>query len=85
MQQKINEKENILLELKQLEKQQKQTEELQKEYNFPIPAYVLSEMQTGNENVFALINLALINKRISEENADILKRELKNNRKDDEK
>lgn len=42
-------------------------------------------MQTGNENVFALINLALINKRFSEENADILKRELINNRKDDEK
>lgn len=85
MQQKINEEGNILLELKQLEKQQKQAEKLQKEYNFPIPAYVLSEMQTSNENVFALINLALINKRSSEENADILKRELKNNRKDDEK
>lgn len=77
MQQKINDEENILFELAQLEKQKKQAEKLQKEYNFSIPDYVLSEMQTGNENVFALIDLAQFNNRISEENAKILKERLR--------
>ncbi len=36
MQQKINEEENILLELQKLEKQKKQQERLQKEFDFSI-------------------------------------------------
>ena len=77
MQQKINNEEEILLELQKLEKQKKQAEKLQKEYEISIPDYVLSEMQTGNENVFALIDLAQFNNRISEENAKILKERLR--------
>lgn len=77
MQQKINDEENVLFELAQLEKQKKQAEKLQKEYEISIPDYVLSEMQTGNENVFALIDLAQFNNRISEENAKILKERLR--------
>lgn len=57
MQQKINNEEEILLELQKLEKQKKQAEKMQKEYNFLIPNYVLAEMQTGNENIFSLIDL----------------------------
>lgn len=77
MQQKINDEENILLELQKLEKQKKQAEKLQQEYDFSIPDYVLSEMQTSNENVLALIDLAQFNNRISKENANILKERFK--------
>ncbi len=77
MQQKINDEENILLELRKLEKEKKKAEKLQKEYDFSIPDYVLSEMQTSNENALALIGLARLNNRISKENANILKERLR--------
>lgn len=77
MQQKINDEENILLELRQLEKEKKKAEKLQEEYDFSIPNYVLSEMQIGNENALALIGLARLNNRISKENANILKERLR--------
>lgn len=79
MQQKINNDKEIQLELQKLQEQKKQAEKLQKEYDFSIPDYVLSEMQRGNENVFALIDLAQFNNRISEENANILKERLRKN------
>ncbi len=75
--QQITNEEKIQTHLKQLKKQQKQAEELQKEYDFSIPFYVVSEMLKENENVISLINMAQISNRISKENADILKERLK--------
>lgn len=77
LKQKISDEENILLEIKLHQKQRKQAKELQKNFDFSIPSYILSEMRKDNQNVFALINLAIINNRISKENADILKERLR--------
>lgn len=75
--QKINDEKTILLEIKLLEKQKNQAKELQEDFDFLIPYYILTEMRKDSQNVLALINLALINNRISEENANILKERLK--------
>ena len=50
--------------------------ELQKKYNFKIPMYILSEMIKENydkNELCLLINMARINNRFTEDEADILK------------
>lgn len=75
--QKINDEKTILLEIKLHEKQKNRAKELQKDFDFLILYYILTEMRKDSQNVLALINLAIINNRISKENANILKERLK--------
>lgn len=49
-------------------------EKIQMKYNFKIPDYILDEMINGKKNNLCyLINLAVMNNRLSKENAQILK------------
>lgn len=75
--QKINDEKTILLEIKLHEKQKNRAKKLQEDFDFSIPYYILTEMRKDSRNILALINLAIINNRISEENANILKERLK--------
>ena len=56
----------------------KKCDELQKNYSFDIPKYILSEMIKENydkNELCLLINMAKINNRFTEKEADILKYE----------
>jgi hypothetical protein len=75
--------EEIEILLKREEKIKRRSMEIQKNYNFYIPDYVLSEIvitekDTFFDNVIALINLAIINGKLSKENSTILKKDVKN-------
>lgn len=66
--------------LKKIERQKEKEEIIQKEFDFLIPDYVLSEIAESDEridknNICALINLAILNNRINKENANILKQQ----------
>lgn len=58
-------------------------EKLEFEYKFSIPDYIVDEIINNNnyENLCALLNLAVLNKRISKKNAQIIKEKEKNRRK----
>ena len=54
----------------------KRCDDLQKKYNFKIPRYILSEMikeDYDKNEMCLLINMARINNRFTEKEADILK------------
>lgn len=51
-------------------------EKLEFEYKFEIPNYIVDEIINGNsyDNLCSLINLAIINKKISKKNGKMLKK-----------
>ncbi len=61
-----------------LENLQKKSKEIQSKFSFKVPNYVLSEIvenegKVDYSNVFALLNLAVANGRITRENANKFK------------
>lgn len=54
-----------------------EAKELQKNYDFEIPLYLLEEMEHVSNNTFYFIWLAEKNNRISHENADRLREDLR--------
>lgn len=62
----------ILKEIERATHQKEMAIQIQKQYNFEIPFYVLTEIPKQNENLYALIGLAVLCNRISRENADYL-------------
>lgn len=69
----IDEIKNYLIDIKQLK------QELEHEFNFEIPEYIVDEIYTRADyyNFSALVNVAKVNGRITKENATILKNALK--------
>lgn len=60
--------------INEIEKNYKLREKIQMKYSFKIPDYVLDEIINGRpSNLCCLINLAVVNNRLSKENAQILK------------
>lgn len=64
--------------LKRIETTKKKEMEIQEKFKFIIPDYVLNEIAESDgrnriKNINALINLAVLNKRITKENAETLK------------
>lgn len=60
----------------------KRGEKIQRKYTFEIPDYVLHEIvekeeRNNNDNIITLINLAIINNKISLENSKVLKKDIK--------
>lgn len=69
-----NEKIKYCLLINEIERNNRLKEKIQMKYGFEIPNYVLDEMiNVRPSNLYCLINLAVINNRLSNKNAEILK------------
>lgn len=68
-----NEQVEKCLLINEIERNNRLKEKIQMKYGFEIPNYVLDEIISGRpSNLYCLINLAVINKRLSKKNAEIL-------------
>lgn len=61
----------------ELEMYNREAPKIQAKFDFEVPAYILHEMITNSfnkENIICLVNLAMMNGRILETNANVLKK-----------
>ena len=65
--------EEIKSEIEILKIQIQNANKIQEQYDFEIPNYVLEEMIVPSEKIFLFINIAVLNNRLSKENAQYLK------------
>ena len=70
--------EEIGNEMEVLKIQIQNEKKIQEQYDFEIPNYVLEEMIVPSEKLFLFINIAVLNNRLSKENAQYLKNKYRN-------